>query len=342
MVVLFTVCAHRPFPGLGTRVLGAGPAARHRSVPLTIAAGLLGALMLPDVTWAEALVLAIVLLAPTDAALGQAVVTDASLPSSIRRGLNIESGLNDGLCIPCSRWLAGPRRSHATTAAVAVRLVFEAIGWGTSPVSLRAASRHTSACSQAHGWIGGSLGPSGARGGGGRLVRHADHLGGSGFIAAFVGGVVFGIAPVARARRVPEELGGVLNGLTLIVFGAAVLGRCGPTSAAWWRARWSASQVHCPRGDRHARLQWGAADPLPGLVRTAWAGLDRVRCGRRRGRRRPPPRTSSLSPRPRVERGRARRHRGAAGARTWPGARQPPMESTPTPSSAGATAPASR
>jgi NhaP-type Na+/H+ or K+/H+ antiporter len=54
----------------------------------------------------------------------------------------------------------------------------------------------------------------------------ADARGGSGFIAAFVGGLVFGIVvnedtdPAAFA----EELGGVLNGLTLIVFGAAVLG----------------------------------------------------------------------------------------------------------------------
>ena len=48
---------------------------------------------------AEALILA-VLLAPTDAALGQAVVTDPRLPSRIRQGLNVESGLNDGICVP--------------------------------------------------------------------------------------------------------------------------------------------------------------------------------------------------------------------------------------------------
>jgi NhaP-type Na+/H+ or K+/H+ antiporter len=54
----------------------------------------------------------------------------------------------------------------------------------------------------------------------------ADSLGGSGFIAAFVGGAVFGIAS-GRHRDIAafsEELGGVLNGVTLIVFGAAVLG----------------------------------------------------------------------------------------------------------------------
>ena len=40
------------------------------------------------------------LLAPTDAALGQAVVTQPRLPSRIRQGLNVESGLNDGICVP--------------------------------------------------------------------------------------------------------------------------------------------------------------------------------------------------------------------------------------------------
>ena len=48
--------------------------------------------------WPEALILAVIL-APTDAALGQAVVT-SSLPSRIRQGLNVERGLNDGICVP--------------------------------------------------------------------------------------------------------------------------------------------------------------------------------------------------------------------------------------------------
>jgi sodium/hydrogen antiporter len=54
----------------------------------------------------------------------------------------------------------------------------------------------------------------------------ADAQGGSGFIAAFVGGVVFGIVAGAggNVAAFSEELGDVLNGLTLFVFGAAVLG----------------------------------------------------------------------------------------------------------------------
>src|SRR5215211_6119664 len=71
------------------RLLGIG-------LPLTIVAGtLVGALVIPGVSVAEAVVLA-----GTDAALGQAVVTDERIPSRVRQGLNVESGLNDGLCVP--------------------------------------------------------------------------------------------------------------------------------------------------------------------------------------------------------------------------------------------------
>jgi len=75
------------------RLLGIG-------LPLTIVAGFaVGLVLLGSLTWAEALLLAIVL-APTDAALGQAVVTLPSLPLRVRQGLNVESGLNDGICVP--------------------------------------------------------------------------------------------------------------------------------------------------------------------------------------------------------------------------------------------------
>jgi NhaP-type Na+/H+ or K+/H+ antiporter len=69
-------------------------------LPLTIGlVALLASAVFANLRTIEALVLAIVL-APTDAALGQAVVTEPRLPSRIRQGLNIESGLNDGICVP--------------------------------------------------------------------------------------------------------------------------------------------------------------------------------------------------------------------------------------------------
>ena len=75
------------------RLLGIG-------LPLTIVLGAVAAAVLfGELSVEEAVILAIVL-APTDAALGQAVVTEPRVPQRIRQGLNVESGLNDGICVP--------------------------------------------------------------------------------------------------------------------------------------------------------------------------------------------------------------------------------------------------
>ena len=74
------------------RLLGIG-------LPLTIALGTLLATPLIGVPWAVAALIATIL-APTDAALGLAVVTDRAVPVRIRRTLNVESGLNDGIATP--------------------------------------------------------------------------------------------------------------------------------------------------------------------------------------------------------------------------------------------------
>ena len=68
-------------------------------LPLTILLGAVAAAaVLGELSVEEAVILAIVL-APTDAALGQAVVTEPRVPQRIRQGLNVESGLNDGFCV---------------------------------------------------------------------------------------------------------------------------------------------------------------------------------------------------------------------------------------------------
>jgi NhaP-type Na+/H+ or K+/H+ antiporter len=92
------------------RLLGIG-------LPLTLLAGfVVGLVVFPQLSWSEALLLAVIL-APTDAALGEAVVTLMRLPSRVRQGLNVESGLNDGICVPLF-WivLAKRRRSRERSA----------------------------------------------------------------------------------------------------------------------------------------------------------------------------------------------------------------------------------
>src|SRR3954451_9509763 len=76
--------------GVPLRLLGVG-------LPLTIGLGALSAAVIfEQLSVAAAVILAIVV-APPDAALGQAVVTEPRVPGRIRQGLNVESGLNDGI-----------------------------------------------------------------------------------------------------------------------------------------------------------------------------------------------------------------------------------------------------
>ena len=111
--------------GLPARLLGIG-------LPLTIALGaLVAAFMFDQLTIAEAVILAVVL-APTDAALGQAVVTEPRIPGRIRQGLNVESGLNDGICVPLlfAAVAVADVESEIAGGRSAATLLLEEIGYG--------------------------------------------------------------------------------------------------------------------------------------------------------------------------------------------------------------------
>ena len=69
-------------------------------LPLTMVAGTLAGLwLLPALPWVWLAAVAVIL-APTDAALGIAVLLNESVPQRIRDTLNVESGLNDGIALP--------------------------------------------------------------------------------------------------------------------------------------------------------------------------------------------------------------------------------------------------
>ena len=205
------------------RLLGIG-------LPLTIALGaLLAAALFGALSVPEALVLA-VLLAPTDAALGQAVVTEPRLPSRIRQGLNVESGLNDGICVPLLFIVLAVAEADAGEfgAAHAARLVVEEIGYGLLGGILAGV------------FVGAALTFAGKRGlieptwlqivpvaGAALAYGIATPLGGCVFIAAFVAGMAFGAthrpSEGGEATLLTDELGELLTGVTLLVFGAVLL-----------------------------------------------------------------------------------------------------------------------
>ena len=101
-------------------------------LPLTILAGLgAGLVVFPGIALASAFVLS-TMVCSTDAALGQRVVSDKSVPGRVRQALDVESGLNDGLAVPfflVAVDLSLARLSAGFTAAV-VRNMAEQIGWG--------------------------------------------------------------------------------------------------------------------------------------------------------------------------------------------------------------------
>jgi NhaP-type Na+/H+ or K+/H+ antiporter len=205
------------------RLLGIG-------LPLTLVAGFVLALVVfPELLWAEALLLAVIL-APTDAALGQAVVTLMRLPSRVRQGLNVESGLNDGICVPLF-WIVlaiAQAESGAIGDGAAVRLVLEQIGYGILAGLLAGvAAAFIVVIAGGRRFVGGSWLQIVPLAGAGLAFGIADPIGGSGFIAAFVGGFVFGAIRRRSGGEVGhliEELGEVFNAVTFIVFGAVLLG----------------------------------------------------------------------------------------------------------------------
>ena len=198
-------------------------------LPLTIVAGALaGVAVLGELSVIEAILLAIVL-APTDAALGQAVVTDRRVPSRVRQGLNVESGLNDGICVPLL--LIAIAVAEAEEGAIgngaAVRLVLEEIGYGCigGVVAGLAAALVVRFCVPRglveSSWL--QVVPVAAA-----LLAYglAVWMGGSGFIAAFVGGAVFGVLRRELGGGVTfflEEAGSFLGAATFVLFGAVML-----------------------------------------------------------------------------------------------------------------------
>ena len=198
-------------------------------LPLTIVAGtLVGAVMLGELLLIEAVILAIVL-APTDAALGQAVVTDPRIPSRIRQGLNIESGLNDGICVPLLLIAIAVAEAEAGTVGEgeAARLVVEEIGYGViGGVLAGIVAAYIVKIGVPRGLVEAHWLQVVPVAGAALAYGLAVWLGGSGFIAAFVGGMVFGGIRRDTGGEVielTEEVGGLLGGVTFILFGAVML-----------------------------------------------------------------------------------------------------------------------
>ena len=220
-VVLFTDSANanltvlRRFEAIPVRLLLIG-------LPLTILLGFgAGIVLFGDLSLFEVALLA-TMLAPTDAALGKAVVTNESVPESVRESLNVESGLNDGICVPVLLLflaLAAGQASGWEAVGLAGVLPVKAIGIGAA-IGLGlgiAGSVLLRACSH-RGWIAGSWLQLPVVALSLLCFAWAQWLGGSGFIASFVGGMTFGALVRKHKSAVLEAAEGTGDALAMLTW----------------------------------------------------------------------------------------------------------------------------
>jgi NhaP-type Na+/H+ or K+/H+ antiporter len=114
----------RSIENLPARLLSTG-------MSLTIFLGAVTArLVFPDLTLWEAGILSAIL-APTDAGLGQVIVTSTRVPMRIRQALNVEAGLNDGLSVPFLLFFMALSAAHVEgPRASLLRFMVEQLGFG--------------------------------------------------------------------------------------------------------------------------------------------------------------------------------------------------------------------
>jgi NhaP-type Na+/H+ or K+/H+ antiporter len=208
-------------------------------MPLTILAGVLAAMaVLPELLFIEALILAIIL-APTDAALGQIVVSSPRVPERIRQSLNVESGVNDGIALPVllfavSFAAAAQGNEHDTNWISFVMLQLTLgplagalIGWAGSRAINAAIDRRFLGREFCNIYLL-SL----------AFIAYlgAELIGGNGFIAAFVAGVTTG----NTLKHVNDEIyefaesqGQLLNLIIFFLFGVVLLPQ------VWDQVSWS-------------------------------------------------------------------------------------------------------
>ena len=205
-------------------------------LPLTMALGALaGSVLLGLSPWYALLIGAA--LAPTDAALGSAVMSDRRVPKRIRQTLNVESGLNDGIATP---------------------VVMVALAGITAEAGL---SGHSTPGGALLGLLLGALLGIVLGGGGGLLLRETRRrgwsaeeftgpallalallaylvsvaVGANGFVAAFVGGIAFGATAGRGGERqvyYVEQTCGLASMVAWLLFGALAVPTLA-TSLSW-------------------------------------------------------------------------------------------------------------
>lgn len=255
---------------LPLRMLGIG-------LPLIVLSGAAVAWLLPlGLTLWEAALLAAIL-APTDAALGQSVVTSKLVPARIRQALNIESGLNDGIALPVVLLLATLASASEAAEGADHWLVFGAMQIGLGPIAgivVGFLGARLVGNASDKGWMSESFEGAAVLAIAILAFAGAELLGGNGFIAAFVGGMVFGNTVRRGGSFVfafAEAEGQILTLIAFLLFGASIL----PEAAGhltWAVALYAVLSLTLIRGLPIVLSLLGTGLPAPTVGFLAWFG----------------------------------------------------------------------
>ena len=199
-------------------------------LPLTIVLGMLGGgIVFKGFSWIELGILA-TLLAPTDAALGKPVVTNRSVPSKLRESLNVESGLNDGICVPVLFLFIAflsAQTGEDVRFSFGLLLFAKQIGIGlVAGLVITFIGDRFINYAQKHGWISKSWETVVIVALAFSCFTAAQIAGGSGFIACFTGGLLYSTINRTYKHDILEEaegIGDTLSMLTWVIFSSVVI-----------------------------------------------------------------------------------------------------------------------
>ena len=200
------------------------------ALPLTILLGFVVALTLFGGMGGWFALLLGAALAPTDAGLGAATVLNPVVPVRVRRVLNVESGLNDGLATPVVLFAisaaGGSAQHHPVTAALVELLVGCGVGIAVGATAGLGLSRASASGRVEHGML-----PIGTVAVPLACYYGAQLLHGNGFVAAFVAGTAFAAAARLTAHssgpslQLTTQLSTVLGCAVWTLFGVILVSR---------------------------------------------------------------------------------------------------------------------
>jgi len=198
------------------------------ALPLIILMGaIVGFIIFPGIGWFQAALIAAIL-APTDAALGASVLANKTVPLKIRQGLNVESGLNDGIALPavlffaCFLNLVHQSGEESWIIFLSLQLIIGpvagiAVGW---------CGGHLIAFAAKNDWMTSEFQGVAAIALAILAFAVAEVFHGNGFIAAFFSGLTYGNLHVNYSKflhEFTETESQFLSYLTFFLFGALIL-----------------------------------------------------------------------------------------------------------------------